>query len=507
MTTAEAVQEADRESFREFTRETDQETARETGQPREALLVGARAHGPIVAALRDAGWCPRSVQQPHEIRRHAAQADLQVGLVDLARADVDIAKITDLLCCGGQRLAWIAVASAENLERDDVRAIVARHCQSVERLPLRPGRLKLLLDNARDMAELRLQIDPLGAGQAPACGIVGVSVASTRLRESVARFASSDAPVLITGERGSGKELTARALHSLSTRNAGPFIAVDCSRDPNALPGTELVSHRRGTNGEPLGGAERHAVSLLTAANGGTVFLDEVTELPPAVQSSLARLLQAHRAGRHGSQQASLPDVRIVAASKQDLELAVAQGRLRGDLHEQLDVLRLRMPPLRERAEDTERLAWSVFHRHARERRPFVRGFSQEALAAMRLHDWPGNVRELINRVRRALITCDEVLIGPRDLGITIDPDRSDDTTTLDFARTRAEQAALRRMLLMTGGNVSEAARRLGISRATLYRLLAKYAVEPCRHASNTAATAASNQPTGKAHQPTACVR
>ena len=305
--------------------------------------------------------------------------------------------------------------------------------------------------------------------------MVGSSAAMRKLFHQIRRVASVEAPVLLQGESGTGKELTARAVHERSRRASGPFVAINCGALPAGLIQTELFGHERGA----FTGALKRRQGRIEMASGGTLLLDEVVDLPLDQQVNLLRFLEQGTIDPVGSERPVAVDVRVIAASNIDLEERVRQGAFREDLFYRLNVLRLDLPPLRERQEDIELLARYFFSMFLSEGHGRARGFSQQALDVMRRHDWPGNVRELINRLRRAVVMCDRTLITPEDLGLEQRSQEHRPLRTLDEARRHAEQATIRAMLRRCAGNHTRAAKELGVSRVTLYRLMNKYAIHP----------------------------
>jgi len=279
--------------------------------------------------------------------------------------------------------------------------------------------------------------------------------------------------VLITGESGTGKELAARAIHERSRRSSGPFIAVNCAALPETLIQSELFGYERGA----FTGAQRRKLGSIESASGGTLFLDEIGDIALDLQVNLLRFLEEGTIQRVGNPNEIPVDVRVIAATHNDMERATAQGRFREDLYFRLNVLRLEMPALRERGTDLEVLAQFFFRRFRGETSQKVRGFSPEALQAIAEYDWPGNVRELINRVRRAMVMCEGRLIRPADLALA-SRSRPVSLLTLDEVRAEAEREAILRALKATGYNLSQTARALAISRPRLYRLMAQYNVQ-----------------------------
>jgi two-component system, NtrC family, response regulator HydG len=298
--------------------------------------------------------------------------------------------------------------------------------------------------------------------------VMGITVASLR------KYAPVDLPVLITGETGSGKEVAARALHALSARRERPFVAINCGALPPNLVQSELFGHERGA----FTGANARRIGHFEAACGGTVFLDEIGDLPLDAQTSLLRLLQEGTLVRVGSSQPIKLDVRVLAATHVDLESAVAQGSFREDLYYRLNVLRLHMPALRERGGDIELLAQHFLDAFRLRHPGRARTFSGSARQAMRGFGWPGNVRELLNRVQRAAVVAEGTLISAADLDLLDAPSSVPLRPSLGLTRVSAEREAVLNCLRESRYNISECARRLNVSRVTVYRLCKKHRLE-----------------------------
>ncbi|MDF3982580.1 sigma-54 dependent transcriptional regulator [Luteibacter sp. PPL554] len=300
--------------------------------------------------------------------------------------------------------------------------------------------------------------------------LTGNSPAIRTLSQNLRKFAPVELPLLITGETGTGKEMAARALHQLSPRRDKPFAAINCGALPASLVQSELFGHERGA----FTGATARRIGHFESADGGTVFLDEIGDLPLDAQTNLLRVLQEGTVERIGSCQSIRVDVRVLAATHVDLEKAVAQGRFREDLFYRLNVLRLRMPPLRERTGDVELLAQHFLDAFRESYGTRARAFSSAARRAMNAFPWPGNVRELMNRVQRAAVIADDALITPDDLELNADTHGAD-RDSLGSARTSAEREAIMDCLRASAFNISECARRLRVSRVTVYRLCKKH--------------------------------
>jgi len=333
----------------------------------------------------------------------------------------------------------------------------------------------------RENTRLRAAIRSCGAGD----GLLGESPAMRRVKEAIAAVAGSDYTVLIRGESGTGKELAARAVHALSRRAAGPFLSVNCPAIPDQLLESELFGHVRGA----FTGAERDRRGLFLTAQGGVIVLDEIGDIPMSVQTKLLRVLQERELRPVGSSKSVPIDVRILAATNQDLEAKIADKTFREDLYYRLNVLTVRLPPLRERREDVALLATAFLERACRETGIGDKEFSAEALAGLAGRDWPGNVRELLNFVRRLTVFCRGDVIGPGAIKAA-DPGQGDPgeadaedgmPTPYLEAKARVVDAFTRRyverLLGQTRGNVSEAARISGLERVSLQKILRRLAI------------------------------
>jgi DNA-binding NtrC family response regulator len=300
--------------------------------------------------------------------------------------------------------------------------------------------------------------------------MVGTSPAIRSIFGMIRRVASCDVPVLLTGESGTGKELTALAIHDRSQRSDKPFVPINCGAIPDALLESELFGHEKGS----FTGASQSRKGRFEAAEGGTIFLDEIGDLAPSLQAKLLRFLQDHVVERVGGRTGIPLDVRVVAATNRDIAVMAKHGEFREDLYFRLAVLLIEMPPLRERGDDVILMARFFLKRYARESERSFRGFSRSAIEAMLQYAWPGNVRELINRVRRAVVLADGALIESADLGLEALAIAAP-VPTLRAARSEAELRTLRAALLRTNGNKAEAAKLLGISRTQLYELMGRH--------------------------------
>jgi DNA-binding NtrC family response regulator len=337
--------------------------------------------------------------------------------------------------------------------------------------------------------------------------MVGASPAIREVFATVAKVAETDVSVLIMGDSGTGKELTARAIHNRSARARGPFIALNCGAIPETLIDSELFGHARGA----FTGATEARSGVFSEAHGGTVLLDEIGEIPLTAQQRLLRVLQEHELRPVGGTGSRKVDVRVIAATNVDLEEMVRQQKFRADLYYRLHVVAIRLPPLRERMDDLPLIAAHLLEKHAAKMKRPVPHFSSAAVEAMLVYDWPGNVRELENVIQRSLALTSSAEIGieslptrlaqgaapdaapPRNGGPVADRAHDRPPTgdgggwseeqvyrkAREIALTDFERRYFTRLLRRTEGNLSEAARLAGLDRSNLRRALARLGMRP----------------------------
>lgn len=424
-----------------------------------------------VPAVLLSSWDVCALNDLTDARRELHNHNYPVGLLLLNSADdSDIGEV-DALLEAHQLTQWIGVFPVEKIKLPAYRALIVQHLFDFHTWPIDPFRLNHTLGHAYGFAELSGPPDVVITGKRD-MALVGQSAALQHLRRQITKVAQADAPVLIWGESGSGKELTAQAIHNHSPRTGGPFIAVNCGAIPASLIQSELFGHERGA----FTGAAREKHGLIESAAGGTLFLDEIGDLPLELQANLLRFLQEGTINRVGSSQAVKVNVRVIAASHMRLQDAVRSGGFREDLLYRLNVLPLTVPALRERKEDLEMLVSHFFKVFAHDKGPRLTGFSKRAMLSIQAHHWPGNVRELINRIRRAMVMSEGRLITPEDLDLPI-PTGLRNGEALEEARVRAERDAIHVCLQDSGSNITRAARGLGVSRMTLYRLMEKHGI------------------------------
>jgi DNA-binding NtrC family response regulator len=330
-------------------------------------------------------------------------------------------------------------------------------------------RRRLVTRNRELEAELR--------GRAAGSPLIGRSPVMRALERTIHALRHNESHVLLQGESGTGKELAARAIHAASPRAAGPFVPVDCGALPESIIESELFGHEKGAFTGAVG-----ARGLFRIAQGGTLFLDEVGEIPGSVQAKLLRALQEKEIRPVGAARAEVVDIRVVAATHRDLPHMVAEGRFRQDLYYRLNVVRLTLPPLRDRREDIPLLVHHFIAKHG-DARAAVTGIEDDALALLSASEWPGNVRELENVIESAMALAPGPRLRAADLRRSLRPaaGRAAQPAEVALSLQAYERCALERALAESGGDATAAAARLGIGRSTLYRKLSKHGLQPAR--------------------------
>jgi transcriptional regulator with GAF, ATPase, and Fis domain len=340
--------------------------------------------------------------------------------------------------------------------------------KSLDVLTVFAGQASLILQNAllldqlksdRDRLQERLENKKFGE-------LVGSCPGLVEVYKKVEKVANTDISVLITGETGTGKELIAREIHNRSPRKSGPFIVVNCGAIPENLMESELFGHVRGA----FTGAVATRQGKFQLADGGTLFLDEIGEMPVALQVKLLRSLQERIVVKVGDAKPERVDIRVVAATHRDLEERIKSGEFREDLYYRLNVVNLHLPPLRERGDDVMVIAKFLLSKYSEEYGAKVKGFTPNALIAMRKYTWPGNVRQLENRIKKALVLCDRTLIGPEDLDLF--PEALEPIMSLSQAREDFQRRYILEVLERNNGNRTKTARDLGVDPRTIFRYL-----------------------------------
>jgi two-component system NtrC family response regulator len=372
-----------------------------------------------------------------------------------------------------------------NEDRDNAVRAVALGAYDFYHKPIDPEILGLIVDRAYKLCILEAENRRLlGVNRhAPLRGVITACPAMLKICRTIEKVAPSEVGVLLIGESGTGKELLAQALHELSHRANAPLLVINCGAIPETLVESELFGFEKGA----FTGAVKQTPGKVELAEGGTLFLDEVGDLPLSTQVKLLRFLQEKVIERVGGRQLIPVDARIISATNQDLLELMKGGRFRGDLYYRLSEIVIEVPPLREREGDAVLLAHNVLNVVNNQFGRDVRGFTDEALAAVAAYSWPGNVRELENRIKRAVIMAEGKRIKPADLELgQPEKDAEPEPLNLREVRERAERRALNRALSDVQGNISRAAKLLGVSRPTLYNLMHEYGIVPERPPSPT---------------------
>lgn len=418
------------------------------------------------------GWDVRVTENLGETRRMLANSDYQVGVALFDRLNgVDWNELGDFFS-SNDSLQWVALAAPEIKDLDAFRNVIATSFFDYHTLPVDESRLADTLGHAWGMATLNGAAE-LNVEYSGEYGMIGASVPMLELFKAIGKAGPLTDNVLISGESGTGKQLVAHAIHQSSRRSDQPFVIVDCKALPGDLLHAALFGYERGVFDDMRKGKP----GSIESADGGTVFLNEVGSLGREAQASLLRFLQTQAIERLGGDKSIAVDVRVIAATSLDLESALQDQSFRADLYQRLNMLRVRVPPLREREGDVELIARHHFEVFRQETPTRARDFSRQALVALNRYRWPGNVAELLNRVRQGVVMCEKRLIHPQDLGLVEEQDTLPTTLNLDEARANAEAKVIGTCLQTNNHNISMTARQLGVSRVTLYRMIKKLGI------------------------------
>lgn len=419
----------------------------------------------------------------------------EVVLLDLSMPEIDGMRVIQTLQPVFPHLPIIVLTMYGDIEK----AVAAIKAGAIDFLskPVAHERLRTSILNALRIHELSSEVHRLrrvNAGQIVFDDIIGQSKALNHAKSLALRAAESSIPVLIEGESGTGKELFARAIHGCSEQAMRPFVAVNCGAIPEPLAESTLFGHEKGA----FTGATYRALGKFREAEGGTIFLDEISELPMAVQVKLLRVLQQKEIQPVGSNKTSLVNVRVISASNVNLQQAVQQGKFREDLYYRLNVYPLTVPPLRDRREDIGCLAHHFLRRFAALENSRLRGIAENVLILLQQYNWPGNIRQLENLIFRAVVLADGDRLERSDIqplmpqaflqeaGLQNPKESALHSRQLallnekgDLRRMRdLEEDAIYFALRLYNGRISEVARKLGIGRSTLYRKISDFGLE-----------------------------
>ena len=405
-----------------------------------------------------------------ELRRHEPGVVLQdLGLPpDPEGVSEGLATLQEILALRPE--TKVIVVTGHGDQENAVRA-VGLGAYDFYQKPVDDEILHIIVQRAYQMFDLEQANQRLlrREGASPLDGIIAASPKMLEVCRMVEKVAPTNVTTLLLGESGTGKELLARALNSLSNRGDESFVAINCAAIPENLLESELFGHEKGA----FTGAIKQTQGKVELANNGTLFLDEVGDMPLSLQAKLLRFLQERVVERVGGRTEIPVDVRVVCATNKNLEQCIADGLFREDLFYRISEIAINIPPLRERKGERVVLARSLLIKHAASHNRSLKGFSPDAERAIQAHSWPGNVRELENKIRGAIIMTEGKQVTAADLGLTDDAPSED--LNLREVRRNAEVAAVRRAIANASGNMSKSAKLLGITRPTLYDLMDKY--------------------------------
>ncbi len=393
---------------------------------------------------------------------------------DILLLDIKMPKLDGLGVLSEMRSRRLSVPtfiiSGEGGISDAVRAVKLGAEEYLEK-PVEPNQLRMLMRRTQERLAGQPQAAWLKLGDGP---IIGQSPAIAQVMEMIGQVAPTEAPVIIIGESGTGKELVARTIHSLSPRGEGPYVGINCAALPANLIESELFGHEKGS----FTGAEEARKGCFELAHGGTLLLDEFTEMRPDLQAKLLRVLEDRKLRSVGGNREIALDVRVLAASNRDLSKANAEGRLRQDLYYRLSVFVITVPPLRERPEDIVPLSQAFIQRFAAESHRAITGADEECMAALQSYNWPGNVRRLRNVIQRAVALSSGPYLRRSDLPPEFQIRPLSGTSfqvRVGATLEEVEQDLINRTIAAFRGNKTRAAKALGISLRTLYNRLSHH--------------------------------
>ncbi|WNJ96070.1 cyclic-di-GMP-binding transcriptional regulator VpsR [Vibrio ruber] len=423
-----------------------------------SLIVVGGTYEPWLSVLEQVGW---RCSQVGDLRKADVLFDEVgpcIGIVDLSHDEFSLNGVANLVSSHRQ-VRWLAFIRESQLSSDTICQFIVNFCIDFFTAPIPDAQLLSTIGHQLGMLKLEKKVWP-HYGLNDNFGLIGESVAMKRLRDQIKRIGPTDVSILIHGESGSGKEMVAKAVHHSSSRSKKPFISVNCRAMSEKRFAMELFGI----------GADDDFVSILEKADGGTVLLNDILSITKDQQLNLLRFFQEGTI--ETSRGFQTVDIRILAANATDIEKALIDGNFNDELYHYINVLRINVPSLKERVSDIPLIARHYLQQFSKEYNAQARGFTEDALKMLSRYHWPGNIRELINQVKRMVLMSDTVMLSESNLDL---PKFGDGKLSLKSIRERSEREALMLVLESNSGQITQAAKELGISRATMYRLLNKH--------------------------------
>ncbi|EOV1173851.1 cyclic-di-GMP-binding transcriptional regulator VpsR [Vibrio fluvialis] len=424
-----------------------------------SLIVVGGTYEPWLSVLEQVGWRCTQCADLRKADLLFAETGPCIGIVDLSHDEFSLNGIANLVSSHKQ-VRWLAFIRESQLSSDTICQFIVNFCIDFFTAPIPDTQLLSTIGHQLGMLKLEKKVWP-HYGSNGDMGLIGDSIPMKRLRDQIKRIGPTDVSILIYGENGSGKETVAKAIHKTSSRSQKPFVSVNCRAMSEKRIECELFGI----------GCDDHSVApLLLQADGGTLLLNDILTLPKSQQLNLLRFLQEGTVDTSNGSKAV--DVRVLAANSSDIEKALIDGDFNEELYHYINVLRINVPSLKERAADVAVLAKHFLREYSKEYNAQARSFSEDAMRALTRYHWPGNVRELMNQLKRVVLMSDTIMLEEAHLDL---PKRGDGKRSLKSIRERSERDALLLVLESHSGQVSTAAKELGVSRATMYRLLNKH--------------------------------
>ncbi|EKO3496758.1 cyclic-di-GMP-binding transcriptional regulator VpsR [Vibrio fluvialis] len=424
-----------------------------------SLIVVGGTYEPWFSVLEQVGWRCTQCADLRKADLLFAETGPCIGIVDLSHDEFSLNGIANLVSSHKQ-VRWLAFIRESQLSSDTICQFIVNFCIDFFTAPIPDTQLLSTIGHQLGMLKLEKKVWP-HYGSNGDMGLIGDSIPMKRLRDQIKRIGPTDVSILIYGENGSGKETVAKAIHKTSSRSQKPFVSVNCRAMSEKRIECELFG---------IGCDDDSVAPLLLQADGGTLLLNDILTLPKSQQLNLLRFLQEGTVDTSNGSKAV--DVRVLAANSSDIEKALIDGDFNEELYHYINVLRINVPSLKERAADVAVLAKHFLREYSKEYNAQARSFSEDAMRALTRYHWPGNVRELMNQLKRVVLMSDTIMLEEAHLDL---PKRGDGKRSLKSIRERSERDALLLVLESHSGQVSTAAKELGVSRATMYRLLNKH--------------------------------